>query len=147
MTGGVRLPAQIQAEDYITGGEGAAYHDTTAGNQGGAYRNDGVDIAYSSSAGSHVVTRIQPGEWLEYVVDAPQERDYQLDFRLSSPGGGQFIDLKVDGRPEVMVITPRTGSNDAYTTVSTRVRLARGSHRLRILFSGTGQNFDFFGLS
>ncbi len=147
VTGGVRLPAQVQAEDYIAGGEGVAYHDTTPGNQGGAYRNDGVDIAYSSAAGSRVVTRIQPGEWLEYVVDAPQGRDYQLAFRLSSPSGGQFIDLKVDGRPEVMAITPRTGSYDAYTTISTQVRLARGSHRLRIQFSGAGQNFDSFGLS
>ena len=142
LTGGVRLPAQLQAEDYAPGG----FFDTTAGNQGGAYRKDGVDIVYSLAAGSHVVTRIQPGEWLEYVVDAPQERDYPLAFRLSSPGGGQFVDLKVDGRPEVTVITQRTGSYDAYTTVSTRVRLARGSHRLRILFSGAGQNFDAFGL-
>jgi lysophospholipase L1-like esterase len=145
--GTVRLPATVQAEHYATGGEGVGYHDTTAGNQGGAYRTDGVDIAYAPSAGSHVVTQIRPGEWLEYSVDAPEERDYSLAFRLSSPSGGQFFEMKVDGRSEVTVIAPRTGSYDAYTTISTQVRLTRGVHRIRIHFYGDGQNFDAFGLS
>ncbi len=35
---GLAIPGRIQAEDYNTGGEGVAYHDTTAGNSGGAYR-------------------------------------------------------------------------------------------------------------
>lgn len=70
--GTVRLPATIQAENYATGGEGAGYHDSTTGNQGGAYRNDGVDIAYAPSIGSYVVTQIRSGEWLEYSVDAPR---------------------------------------------------------------------------
>ncbi len=50
--GTIRLPAQVQAENYATGGEGVAYHDTTTGNQGGAFRSDGVDIAYAPSIGS-----------------------------------------------------------------------------------------------
>ncbi len=145
--GTVRLPAQIQAEDYASGGEGAAYHDTTAGNQGGAYRSDGVDIAYAPSIGSYVVTRIQAGEWLEYPVDAPEERDYPLSFRLSSPNGGQSFEMKIDGRSEVTVTTPRTGSYDAYSAISTQVRLTKGVHRIRIQFNGDGQNFDGFGLS
>ena len=31
-------PCRVEAEDYDTGGETVAYHDTTAGNSGGAYR-------------------------------------------------------------------------------------------------------------
>ena len=108
--GTVRLPATVQAENYATGGEGVGYHDTTAGNQGGAYRSDGVDIAYAPSIASYVVTQIRSGEWLEYSVDAPVERDYPLAFRLSSPSGGQFFEMKIDGRSEVTVIAPRTGS-------------------------------------
>jgi hypothetical protein len=145
--GTIRLPAQIQAENYASGGEGTGYHDTTAGNQGGAYRSDGVDIAYASSIGSYVVTRIQAGEWLEYSVDAPEERDYPLAFRLSSPNGGQLFEMKIDGRSEVTVIAPRTGSYDAYSAISTQVRLTKGAHRIRIQFYGDGQNFDAFGLS
>ncbi len=145
--GSVRLPARIQAENYAAGGEGVGYHDTTAGNQGGAYRSDGVDIAYAPSIWSYVVTRIQPGEWLEYAVDAPEERDYPLVFRLSSPNGGQLFELQVDGRSEVTVNTPRTGSYDAYAEISTQVRLTKGAHRIRIQFSGDGQNFDAFELA
>ena len=39
-----QIPGLIQAEDYDLGGAGEAYHDTTATNTGGAYRNDDVDI-------------------------------------------------------------------------------------------------------
>ena len=145
--GTIRLPATVQAEHYATGGEGVGYHDTTAGNQGGAYRSDGVDIAYAPSIASYVVTQIRSGEWLEYSVDAPVERDYPLTFRLSSPSGGQFFEMKIDGRSEVTVIAPRTGSYDTYAAISTQVRLTKGTHRIRIHFYGDGQNFDAFGLT
>jgi hypothetical protein len=145
--GVVRLPETVQAENYLVGGEGIAYHDTTTGNLGGAYRNDGVDIAYAPSLGSWVVTQIRAGEWLDYSVDAPEERNYALRFRLSSPSGGQFVDLQVDGRSEVTVIAPRTESYDAYTTISTQLRLTRGIHRIRIQFYGDGQNLDAFELA
>jgi lysophospholipase L1-like esterase len=143
----VLLPATIQAEDYLPGGEGVGYHDTTVGNQGGAYRSDGVDIAYATSIASHVVTQARSGEWLEYSINAPVERDYPLTFRLSSPSGGQFVEMEIDGRPEVTVVAPRTGSYDSYTWISTQVRLTKGVHRVRIQFYGDGQNFDAFAFS
>ena len=37
----VGSPGIVQAEDYDKGGEGVAYHDLTAGNDGGAYRTSG----------------------------------------------------------------------------------------------------------
>ena len=39
------MPCRVEAEDYDTGGEGVAYHDTTAGNIGGATTGrDDVDV-------------------------------------------------------------------------------------------------------
>src|SRR5258708_1682338 len=39
------VPGKIEFENYDTGGEGVAYHDLEAANQGGQYRTgDGVDI-------------------------------------------------------------------------------------------------------
>ncbi|NBD17756.1 MAG: hypothetical protein GVY04_16965 [Cyanobacteria bacterium] len=35
---------RIEAEDYKVGTNGTEYFDTTAGNTGGAYRTDDVDI-------------------------------------------------------------------------------------------------------
>ena len=43
----VNLPATIQAENFDNGGEGVAYHDNDAANQGGAYRQTGVDVEAS----------------------------------------------------------------------------------------------------
>jgi hypothetical protein len=44
------LPATIPAENFDNGGEGAAYHDTTATNDGGAYRSEGVDLCVCAFA-------------------------------------------------------------------------------------------------
>ena len=45
------IPGTIQAEDYDTGGEGVAFHDTTAGNSGAQYRTDAVDIEATTDGG------------------------------------------------------------------------------------------------
>ncbi len=42
------IPGTIEAENYDLGGEGVAYHDATAGNSGGLYRTDDVDIWFDS---------------------------------------------------------------------------------------------------
>ena len=39
------VPGEIEAENYNSGGQGVAYNDNDAVNNGGAYRlNEGVDI-------------------------------------------------------------------------------------------------------
>ena len=62
------VPGTIQAEDFDNGGEGVGYHDTDATNNGGAYRQTGVDIE-SSSAGGYDVGWIASGEWMNYTVN------------------------------------------------------------------------------
>ena len=52
--GPVTIPGRIEAEDYKFGGEGVGYHDTTAGNTGGDYRSDDVDIAGLRGGGYNV---------------------------------------------------------------------------------------------
>jgi hypothetical protein len=49
--GVIQLPGFIQAENFDNGGEGIAYHDTSAGNTGGAYRTDNVDIETTGDTG------------------------------------------------------------------------------------------------
>src|SRR5262249_6572786 len=43
------IPGIVEAENFNEGGEGVAYHDTTAGNTGGAYRQTDVDIATATA--------------------------------------------------------------------------------------------------
>ena len=68
---------RIEAENYDVGGEGVGYHDTTPGNQGGAYRAEDVDVR-ASSGGGFVVGWIAAGEWLAYTVDVPVAGVYTI---------------------------------------------------------------------
>lgn len=45
----ITLPGRIEVENFDNGGEGVAYHDTTATNDGGAYRAEGVDVCTCGS--------------------------------------------------------------------------------------------------
>jgi hypothetical protein len=59
------MPAQVQltveAEDYNTGGEGVGYHDLTAANACGAYRQGDVDIQRFTDGG-FFICQIRAGD-------------------------------------------------------------------------------------
>ncbi|MEM9275093.1 MAG: carbohydrate-binding protein [Cyanobacteria bacterium P01_F01_bin.143] len=72
-------PIKIEAEDYNN------YFDTTAGNSGGAYRSDDVDIeATSDIGGGFNVGWIDEGEWLTYNVNIPIDGLYYAVARVAS---------------------------------------------------------------
>jgi CxxC motif-containing protein (DUF1111 family) len=76
----------VQAEDYVN------YYDTTAGNQGGAYRNDDVDIE-ATTDGGYNVGWIATGEWLEQDVTL-EAGTYDVTVRVASgTGGGNYAIL------------------------------------------------------
>ena len=77
------IPGTIQAEDYNLGGEGVAFHDTTAGNDGGVYRNDGVDI--ESGNGITDVGWIRNGEVPDLHRDRRPGRDIHHDGQHGQP--------------------------------------------------------------
>jgi len=82
------LPTEpIQAEDYDLGGEGIAYHDTTAGNVFGVYRTDeDMDVGAippASGAGFHIGF-LANGEWAEYTVNVTQSQNYEMAMRIAS---------------------------------------------------------------
>jgi hypothetical protein len=68
---------RIQAEDYDQGGQGVGYLDTSAGNEGGAYRNEDVDIK-ASRFGGYAVGWMPQGEWLAYTVRVPADGTYSV---------------------------------------------------------------------
>ncbi len=168
------VPGKIQAEDYNLGGEGVAYHDTTPGNTGGAYRNDDVDI--ETGNGVTDVGWIRNSEYLTYTVNVTQTGDYLVSARVASPNNGRSIVLFVDGTSALTVWVPNTGSFDRYVTtqpyqpengfapivtatqtptpqdtghdvmVPVRIPLTAGTHVLKLAFAGDGQNIDWFEL-
>ena len=137
----VALPGRIEAENYDKGGEGIAYHDTTAGNSGNAYRKDGVDIAASAdTGGGYNVGWTTGGEWLRYSVQSPAARSYTLDVRVGSKGAGGTFHVEIDGVNVTGTMTaPNTGAWQTYTTLSkTGVSVTTGPHVVRLVLDGVG---------
>jgi hypothetical protein len=140
---------RIEAEDYLSGGEGIAYHDTTAGNTGGAYRTDDVDVQPTKdSAGMYNVGWIAAGEWLRYDVDIPTSGSYHLSARVSSIYTGRTFHLEVDGAAVSGSITvPNTGSWQTWTTISvSSCSLSAGTHTLKFVAETDGFNVNYFDI-
>ena len=88
----------------LAGGEGVAYHDRDAGNKGGQYRSDDVDIWLSSSEGYYTGAN-GTGEWLEYTVDVADSGEYRLDLLVSAVA--DVLDRRHQGREAHAVRRPR----------------------------------------
>jgi len=140
----VVLPAKIEAEDFDNGGEGVAYHDTSHGNSGGAYRQTDVDIEPSSN-GSYDVGWTAPGEFLNYTVSVPVAGAYTVWLRVASPGGASFhVGFNTASNVWKTVGVPGTGGWQNWTVVSVPVTLGAGTQQITLLFDTGGMNIDDF---
>ncbi len=147
----VSIPGRIQAENYNTGGEGVAYHDAEATNQGGQYRTaEGVDIeATTDSGGGYNVGWTATGEWEKYTVNVTSGGTYTLDFRVASAQAGSSLHLEVDGtNVSGTLAVPNTGGWQTWTDVTkTGVSLSAGSHVLRIFIDAGGMNINWLNIA
>nr|WP_330217428.1 PKD domain-containing protein [Methanosphaerula palustris] len=143
------IPGTLQAEDYNLGGEGVAYHDTTAGNEGGAYRHDDVDIEQLDTDGSPNVGWIRAGEWLAYTVNVTTAGTYNAGFRVASSHSGSTVQVYVDDgtTPVATVSVPNTGDWPAFQTVSMPVTLPAGQHRLMLKFPTDYVNINWISFT
>lgn len=94
---------EIPIINFDLGGEGFAFHDTTAGNQGGnSYRKDkgdpfdeGVDIENGLNIGYTV-----ENEWQMFTIHVQDAGMYAFDLRRSVNNvNGGYYSLEVDGEP------------------------------------------------
>jgi hypothetical protein len=135
------VPGVVEAEHFDEGGAAVAYHDTTAGNSGGAFRSTDVDIeATSDTGGGYNVGWIGAGEWLHYTVSVATTGLYTAQVRVASPGGGGTFHIEANGVAvtESMAI-PATGGWQAWTTIAaTGVSLQAGTQRLRVVMDTPG---------
>jgi hypothetical protein len=142
----ISLPGRIQAEDYRAGGEGVGYHDLSAGNSGGAYRADGVDIqATTDAGGGHNVGWIQAGEWLEYDVAVAKSGTYRLTLRMASAvAGTKAATVSVDGaRVATFNLSDASGWQSWKSVTVSRVKLSAGNHTVRIAMATAGFNVNW----
>jgi len=139
----VSLPGTVRAANYDVGGEAVAYHDTTLGNSGGAYRQDGVDLE-PCSEGGYNIGWTAPGEWLNYSVSVAAAGNYTAQIRVSSPGGGVLhIGFNTSSNVWKSVTVPATGGWQTWTTVSVPVTLGAGGQLMTLLFDTGRTNLAY----
>jgi hypothetical protein len=154
----------IFAADYNLGRSGYAYYDLdsanfrlntgvfTNWNQGGSYRNDGVDIQVCSDTDAnngYNVGWTGNGEWMEYTVVVDSTASYTLSIRSASGSSGSKVRLEVDKSSITPVISlPGTGGwQNFQTTNLTGVILSKGTNKIRFKFDQAGSNLNYFMFS
>ena len=132
--GAQKIPGTVMCAYYDLGGEGVAYHDSDAKNNGsgalnpanGTYlnefrMNEGVDTSYTKFGldpriddnpydkvtpppGLLYVGWTLPGEWFNITVDVARTGEYSADLLYTSNRGGT-ISLDVNGEPATGPLT------------------------------------------
>ena len=141
------IPGRVEAEDFDQGSEGQSYHDCDASNNGGAYRDTGVDIQASDEGGFNVGWICQD-EWMEYTVNVQSAGTYEMTARVASLATGGSFHLEADGVDvSGSVDFPATGGWQTWTTVTTEIELEQGIQVLRFVNdSSSGEEFNFNSL-
>ena len=140
------LPGTILAAQFDNGGEGVAYHDSTAGNTGGAFRSTDVDIEPSSTGGFDV-SWITDGEWLAYTVTVATAGQYTVEFRVASTSTTGRVHAAVGGTSSSVLSVPNTGGGQNWAATSTTVALAAGTQILTIVADAGGFNLASVNVS
>jgi hypothetical protein len=137
------LPGTIQVEQYDKGGEKIAYHDTTAGNTGGVYRTDGVDVQKTTdTGGGYNLGWTKAGEWVNYTVNVAKAGNYTIDVRVASNGAGGKLHIEVNGvNVTGSLAVPTTGGWQTWKTISkSAIPFAAGKQVVKLVFESTGAN-------
>lgn len=149
-------PSVINIPGVIEGAFYSTFSDTTAGNQGGFYRNDAVDISNCTDDYQYkcaCISLIEPTEWLQYNINVQQQGKYSLVARAAFPsdapaGENRHIRLTIDGNEVGTMLLYAGGdyndwqNSDAFITDvlttgqhSLTLNFIEGYWRLRLVFA------------
>ncbi|MEQ9669692.1 glycoside hydrolase family 9 protein [Coleofasciculus sp. G2-EDA-02] len=133
---------RIQAEDYIN------FFDKSAGNTGGAYRSDNVDIqATKDVGGGYNVGWIQQGEWLTYDVNVPTAGTYDIVARVASASSGtRSLKVSVEGQSKTLSFGGTGGWQSWQNVTAQGVNLSAGSQQLRLDMLSDSFNVNYIEL-
>ncbi len=156
------LPGILEAENFDLGGEGVAYHDTEASNEGTACCanklrvNEGPDInmikdhdytvdGSQPRFGARYLGWIRQGEWIRYTVDVPIAGEFTIGSHLSSAGDGNAMEIFSGDKSLAVIEIPSTG--DVHTWMEVKrlatVHLDSGIQVLTLkMIKGENWNLD-----
>ncbi|MBI3883138.1 MAG: family 16 glycosylhydrolase [Sphingobacteriales bacterium] len=145
------IPGKIEAEKYDTGGEGLAYHDMEAANNGTQMRTtEGIDIeACADTGGGYDVGWTTGGEWMTYTVNVINTGVYTLQARVSTINAGKTFHVELDGINISGPLTvPNTGNWQVWQTISVNTPIiSAGQKILRIVFDAGDFNINYLNFS
>jgi regulation of enolase protein 1 (concanavalin A-like superfamily) len=138
------IPGTIELENFDTGGEGVAYHDNEAANQGGQGRTtEGVDIEACSEGGLNIGWTTT-GEWYEYTVNVATAGNYNIDVRAASMFAGGTFHIEFNGVDKTgLFTTVSTNGWQNWTTISkANIALTAGVQVMRVFLDNANFNLN-----
>lgn len=128
----IQIPGVVEAENYDIGGDGFTFSDNDEGNQGGAYREDDVDIEAREDGGYHI-GYLEVGEWLEYSVSVEKDGYYNVTALVAAQeAGGEFSIISSLTGSSLKLQALSTSSWEATTEVEGVINLTAGEQILKI---------------
>jgi hypothetical protein len=133
-----KVPGKIEAEAFDVNGA----FDTTPENKGLPLRETEVDL--DQQEGATFVGWTQPGEWLEYTVEADPGK-YAVVARAASRNDFSGLRVEWDGRLVAARKLPNVGNNLSFKEVYLGEFVVEevGPHTLRVTIIGKDLNFDY----
>lgn len=127
---------KIQAENYMAGGEGVAFHDSTSNN---------VDVA--SGGEGQKVTSVTPGEWIKYQFNATEAGLYSLRVvTATSNACDKTMHYEIDGvdTSGYFTVMNSYGTSNWISTAVRGLPITAGQHVLTVHFDDGYQDIDYF---
>ena len=146
------IPGTIPFDEYDLGGQGIAYNDSDATNDGGQFRpTEGVDIEKStdSSGGGngYDVGWVEPGEWMKYTVSVASSGTYTVAFRVASgiasgTAGTFHVEDENGNHLSNEMTVASTGGWQNWVTLTDSATLTAGQHVLKVAIDSGNASFN-----
>jgi hypothetical protein len=141
--GAIAIPGTVEAENYDKGGNGFGYKDSDSKNEGGEYREDGVDIVKANDG--YAVGYTTSSEWLTYTVKVDKAGTYDVEAYAANGNTDIEIDLLIDDKKVGSLSGSGAGNEDwdTYVKIKGSVTLPAGEHILKVAFASDYNNLDY----
>ena len=142
------IPGKIEAEDYDKGSHNKAFYDNDRTNQGGAYREDEVDIVQIDSTDKskgYALGYTEDGEWVKYSINSEEAAEYTVTVSMATQSDDVGVKFFIDDKEITDVVKAEKGEDwTTFTEVKAQTKeIAKGEHELKMQIVGNYVNIDW----